>query len=150
MYNTSLRIIKDTAEAEDIMQESFLSAFKKIKTFQGDASFGSWLKRIVINNSLTALKKKVRLAEEPLDAQLFKLKEEESSDPWDGTTAEIKQVKKAMDQLNENYRVCLNLHLVEGYDYEEVSQLLEISYANSRTMISRAKASLRKKLASQK
>ena len=52
MYNTAVRIVKDTAEAEDIMQESFLSAFTKIETFKGEVTFGAWLKRIVINNSI--------------------------------------------------------------------------------------------------
>ena len=52
MYNTALRIVKHTAEAEDVMQESFLSAFTKLHTFKGDVTFGAWLKRIVINNSI--------------------------------------------------------------------------------------------------
>ena len=60
MYNTSVRIVKDTAEAEDIMQEAFLTAFTKIDSFKGEVTFGAWLKRIVINKSLTQLKKNNR------------------------------------------------------------------------------------------
>ena len=52
MYNTAFRILKDSAEAEDVMQEAFLTAFRKIDEYKGDASFGSWLKRIVVNLSL--------------------------------------------------------------------------------------------------
>ena len=56
MYNTSLRIVKDSAEAEDVMQESFLSAFTKLESYSGEATFGSWLKRIVVNNSISSAK----------------------------------------------------------------------------------------------
>ena len=58
MYNVSLRIVNNEAEAEDIMQESFLSAFEKIDTYTGQVSFGAWLKRIVINKSLDVMKKR--------------------------------------------------------------------------------------------
>ena len=58
----------------------------------------------------------------------------------------VKQILKTMDSLKENYRICLSLHLIEGYDYEEICEILDISYANCRTTISRAKESLRKKL----
>ena len=61
MYNTALRILQDSAEAEDSMQEAFLSAFSKLDTYKGDVSFGAWLKRIVVNKALDQLKKKSRL-----------------------------------------------------------------------------------------
>src|SRR5512133_2775785 len=64
MYNTSLRIVNDTMEAEDIMQESFLSAFEKIETYSGTVSFGAWLKKIVINRSLDALNKRKAVFED--------------------------------------------------------------------------------------
>jgi RNA polymerase sigma factor (sigma-70 family) len=64
MYNTSLRIVNDTMEAEDIMQESFLSAFEKIDTYSGTVSFGAWLKKIVINRSLDALNKRKAVFED--------------------------------------------------------------------------------------
>ncbi|MGB3773647.1 MAG: RNA polymerase sigma factor, partial [Leeuwenhoekiella sp.] len=146
MYNASLRIVKDSAEAEDIMQESFLIAFTKLDSFKGDASFGSWLKRIVVNNSINAYKKQVRLGEVPIDNTLYKLEDEPQETTCDTTHLQVQQVMQAMDQLKENYRVALDLHLIEGYDYKEVSTILKISYANCRTMISRAKESLRLKL----
>jgi RNA polymerase sigma-70 factor (ECF subfamily) len=73
MYNTALRIIKNTAEAEDIMQESFITAFDKLDSFKGDATFGSWLKRIVINNSIRQYNKSKRfvsLNENHLDEEI--------------------------------------------------------------------------------
>ncbi len=146
MFNIALRIVKDSAEAEDIMQESSLIAFTKLNTFKGDASFGSWLKRIVVNNSITAYKKQVRLGEVPLDNTLYKLADEPAATPCDTSDLQVKRVMRSMDELKENYRVALSLHLIDGYDYKEVSTILKISYANCRTTISRAKESLRKKL----
>jgi RNA polymerase sigma-70 factor (ECF subfamily) len=64
MYNTSLRIVNNTMEAEDIMQEAFLSAFEKIDTYSGTVSFGAWLKRIVINRSLDALSRRKAIFED--------------------------------------------------------------------------------------
>jgi RNA polymerase sigma-70 factor (ECF subfamily) len=146
MYNTALRIVKDSAEAEDIMQESFLIAFTKLDTFKGEAPFGSWLKRIVVNNSINAYKKQVRLGEVPLDNTLYKMADESAATPCDTGDLKVRHVMRSMDELKENYRVALSLHLIDGYDYKEVSAILKISYANCRTTISRAKESLRKKL----
>jgi len=147
MFNVAIRIVKDAAEAEDIMQESFLTAFNKLNTFKGDAPFGSWLKRIVINNSITQYKKSQRYVSLPEEAIM-----EEAYEPYDGiseddyTNTKAAQVIKCMETLHDSYRKVLTLHLIEGYDYEEVCEILQISYANCRTLISRAKESLRNKL----
>ncbi len=149
MYNTALRIVKHTAEAEDIMQESFLSAFTKLHTFKGDVTFGAWLKRIVINNSIYHYRKQQKNNAANLDEVLYKVEDndEVTSDPNGYTELKAQKVMETMKSLKDNYRVSLTLHLVEGYDYEEISKIMNISYANCRTTISRAKESLRKKLA---
>lgn len=147
MFNTSIRIVKDSAEAEDVMQESFLSAFTKLHTFKGEVTFGSWLKRIVVNNSIHHYRKQQKKNEVALDNILYKVKDDDGIDPDNGVTELMAQkVMEAMNQLQDNYRVALTLFLIEGYDYEEISEIMKISYANCRTIISRAKESLRKKL----
>lgn len=148
MYNTSLRIVKEPTEAEDIMQESFLKAFTKLDSYKAEASFGSWLKRIVVNNSLTAYHKGKRLEQQPLDDHLYKIADDDTDGvaTVDLTTTKAQEVVTAMQDLKDNYRQSLSLHLIEGYDYEEISEIMNVSYANCRTMISRAKDSLRKKL----
>lgn len=148
MYNTSLRIVKDTAEAEDLMQEAFLKAFTKIESFKGEASFGAWLKKIVVNLSINAFNKKSKFTEVSYNDELKnELDESEGIDLTEGTKDEkVKKVMRALNSLKENYRVALTLHLIEGYDYEEICEILDITYANCRTTISRAKESLRKKL----
>lgn len=148
MYNTALRIVKDSAEAEDIMQEAFLKAFSKIDSFQGTASFGAWLKKIVVNLSISSFNKTVKRNEVSYNDEL---KNEADTDAGyileeDSKNDKVKAILGALNSLKENYRICLNLHLIEGYDYEEICEILDITYANCRTTISRAKESLRKKL----
>ena len=148
MYNTAFRIVKHTAEAEDVMQESFLSAFTKLHTFKGDVAFGAWLKRIVINNSIYHYKKQQKKRADDLDDVMYKVEDNEgvASDQNGYTELKAQKVMETMKSLKDNYRVSLTLHLIEGYDYEEISEIMNISYANCRTTISRAKESLRKKL----
>ncbi len=147
MYNTAIRIVKDSAEAEDVMQESFLNAFTKLQTFKGEVTFGSWLKRIVINNSIYHYRKQQKKNEVALDDVMYKVEDNDGvvSD-YGITELKAQKVMETMNCLKDNYRVSLTLHLIEGYDYEEISSIMNISYANCRTTISRAKESLRKKL----
>jgi RNA polymerase sigma-70 factor (ECF subfamily) len=144
MFNTSFRILKNSFEAEDVMQESFLIAFTKLGTFKGEVTFGSWLKRIVINKSITQLRKNNKYEEVSLD------KVAEQSDNIDDngeyTTLKAKDITESINQLKDNYRLALTLNLIEGYDYEEISEIMKITYQNSRTTISRAKNKLRQLL----
>jgi len=148
MYNTALRIVKKSDEAEDVMQESFLNAFTKLHTFKGNVAFGAWLKRIVINNSIQHYRKQQKKNEVALEDVLYKVEDSDAvvSDQHVFTELKAQKVMETMKRLKDNYRVSLTLHLIEGYDYEEVSDIMNISYANCRTTISRAKASLRSKL----
>ena len=148
MYNTAYRIVKDRAEAEDVMQDSFLAAFTKLGTLKEKVTFGSWLKRIVVNNSIYHYNQNSKYNDVPLDDVMYKV-EDNSGVPenYEFTNLKAQQVMETMKELKENYRVSLTLHLIEGYDYEEISDIMNISYANCRTTISRAKESLRQKLA---
>ncbi|MGS2760705.1 RNA polymerase sigma factor [Sinomicrobium sp. M5D2P9] len=147
MYNTAFRIVKDEYEAEDIMQESFLKAFTKLDTFRGEVTFGAWLKRIVVNDSIYSFRKQQQNREISIDETLHKVEDNDGIAPdHEFTNVQAQKVLETMKTLKDNYRVSLTLHLIEGYDYEEISEILQISYANCRTTISRAKESLRKKL----
>jgi RNA polymerase sigma factor (sigma-70 family) len=145
MYNTSLRIVSQPAEAEDIMQEAFLSAFRKIETYKGDVSFGAWLKRIVINKSIDALRqRKLRFEEmdgrEP-DEVPEHVRDFEEDDQIKKETM-IAQVKEAIRELPQGYRVVLTLALIEGYDHEEIAQVLSIGESTSRSQLVRARKKL--------
>tara|TARA_R110002073_G_scaffold17446_2_gene65638 strand:- start:10935 stop:11495 length:561 start_codon:yes stop_codon:yes gene_type:complete len=147
MYNIALRIVKDSFEAEDIMQDSFLTAFTKLRELKDLKTFGVWLKRIVINNSIYHYKKSHKYQNVPFNTVLYKVEENQSiGSDNDFTNLKAQQVLKVMNMLKDNYRVALTLNLIEGYDYEEISDIMNISYSNCRTTISRAKESLRQKL----
>ena len=141
MYNTSLRILNDPAEAEDVMQESFLAAFRKIEDYTGEGNFGGWLRRIVVNNSIDALKKR-HLEISFVDESNLPETSVEDGDPEEQTAYKIAEIKGALQMLPEDHRVIISLFLFEGYDHEEISQILAISYNASRTRYSRAKQKL--------
>ncbi|MFY0603289.1 MAG: RNA polymerase sigma factor [Flavobacteriaceae bacterium] len=143
MYNSAFRILKDEFEAEDIMQEAFLTAFTKLDSYKGEVAFGAWLKRIVINKSLTQLKKSTKYQEVKLEVIPNYEVEEQGID-----YSELKasQVLEKINGLKENYRIVLSLHLIEGYDYDEICQILNYTNENVRTTISRAKKKLKQVL----
>ena len=154
MYNTAFRILNNSFEAEDIMQESFLTAFSKLSTFKSESRygndfvpFGSWLKRIVINKSLTQLKKnkKIELWKDNLQPieNVGEFIENEEED-YQNTTA--KQIVECINNLKPNYSLVLNLSLIEGYDNEEIAQILNTNNQQVRTTISRAKKKLKEQL----
>jgi RNA polymerase sigma-70 factor (ECF subfamily) len=147
MYNTAYRIIKDSYKAEDVMQESFLTAFNKLNTLKDSKMFGAWLKRIVVNNSIVEYKITRKRNDLPLDDVLYKIEDKNSkTETEDIKQLKVQEVIKQLKTLKPNYNMGLTLHLIEGYNYDEISEIMSISNANCRTLISRAKESLRKKL----
>ncbi len=142
MYNTSLRIVNDTMEAEDIMQEAFLSAFEKIETYSGTVSFGAWLKKIVINRSLDMLGKRKAVFEDIEFHVGIRDTSAEESARNEEIDVKVEEVKEAIDNLPDGYRVILSLYLLEGYDHDEIADILKISSSTSRSQLSRAKQKL--------
>ncbi|MBN2349011.1 MAG: RNA polymerase sigma factor [Bacteroidales bacterium] len=140
MYNTSLRIMKNPQEAEEIMQDSFLSAFSNINTYKGEVSFGAWLKKIVINKSIDSLRKRKAVFEEVNEDM-----PDRSSD-YETDNADIRkmaaQIKNGIKQLPDGYRVILSLYLFEGFDHNEIAEILNISSSTSRSQYTRAKQKL--------
>ena len=148
MYNTAFRIVKNNFEAEDVMQDAFLLAFTQLETLREDNIFGAWLKRIVINKSIYHYKKNSKYQEVALDDMLYKIEDSSNGieSDYEFNNLKAQQVLTVMKTLKDNYRIILTLNLIEGYDYEEISGIMNISNANCRTIISRAKESLRQKL----
>lgn len=148
MYNVAYRIVKDEHYAEDAMQEGFLKAFIKINDYKQEVAFGAWLKRIIINYSIDFYKKNNKFRIDEIDKVLYKIEDDTliSENEINFNELKVGQVLKTIDNLKDSYRMVLTLFYIEGYDQEEISEILEISYANCRTTMSRAKESLRKKL----
>ena len=141
MYNTSLRIVNHTADAEDVLQESFVDAFAAIDSFAYKSTFGAWLKRIVINKSINALRKKKM---DIIDIEKTSAVHVPEEDDYDEEELKLKveEIKKAVKELPNGYRTVLTLHLFEGYDQEEIAEILQISHATVRTQYMRAKQKL--------
>lgn len=144
MYNTALRIVGDEDDAHDVLQEAFISAFKNLSTYRADASFGAWLKRIVINNAINRTKTK-RMERMPDDEELSdKADEEPSEDRYENLTVE--RVKRSIELLPNGYRAVLSLYLLEGYDHQEIAAILNITTSTSKSQLNRAKSKLREVL----
>lgn len=145
VFNTSMRILKDVLLAEDVMQETFITAFTRLGTYNGEASFGSWLKRIAINKSIDELRKKSDLLE-PLEMvperQFLPDSDEYNPEYEKEVSLTIEMVKKAINLLPDGYRVVLTLYLLEGYDHEEIGSILNINESTSRSQFTRAKQKL--------
>lgn len=147
MYNTSFRIVKDSFKAEDIMQESFLTAFSKLNALKELKMFGPWLKKIVINNSICEYHNNQKNNNISIEDVCYTVEDDQGvAEDHEWKNVKAAQILECMKSLKENYQISLTLFLIEGYDYEEIGDIMNISYANCRTMISRAKDSLRQKL----
>ena len=142
MYNTSLRIVSDVMEAEDIMQESFLAAFEKIDTYSGTVSFGAWLKKIVVNRSLDALNKRKMVFEDIESHTEIRDDSGDDSARYEELDSRVEEVKEAIERLPDGYRLILTLYLLEGYDHDEIAEILSINSSTSRSQLSRAKQKL--------
>ncbi len=144
MFIVAQRYVKDIAQAEDVMQEAFIKAFSKLHQFKGDVTFGAWLKRIVINTCLDAIKAR-KLETYSINEEVLTLSEE--NDDWSvADEVTVQEVHRAIDNLKEPYRVVVQLFLLEGYDHQEIADILGISESASRTNLFRGKKQLQEQL----
>lgn len=146
MFKIAFRYLNNEEDAKDAMQEAFLKAFDQINSFEPRATFGSWLKRIVINHCLDVLKIK------QLQFEVLDIEQIEHADSLEWTVdASVSQeeVLSAIEQLNLKYKLVVTLYLLEGYDHEEISQILQIPVKTSRTHLRRGKLKLHQQLKKQ-
>ncbi len=143
MFNVACSFMNDDALAQDMMQEAFIKAFKKIDTYTGEATFGAWLKKIVINQSLDWLKKQ-KLETVEIDDQAVSI---EDDDSWEiESDISLQTIYHCIEQLPQRCRNVVKLYLIEGYDHQEVAQILQITEIASRSQLSRGKNRLRELL----
>lgn len=144
MFHTAFNFVRDDYLAQDVMQEAFIKAFKSIESYTGEASFGAWLKRIVINQSLDQIKKR-NLETIPLKEQVIRIAEEEADWEVDARIS-VKAIYRCIEKLPAKCRNVLKLYLLEGYDHQEVSEILKISEVASRSQLHRGKTMLKELL----
>ena len=147
MFIVAIRYIKNKVHAEDVLQEAFLKAFKNLNTFKGEVAFVTWLKKIVINQCIDTLKKKkidLVLLEENSHEPII-----EDDDNWNvASFVMAKQVIETINSLKEKYRLVLTLYLLEGYDHQEIAEILGITEVTSRTHLLRGKKLVQQQLKS--
>ncbi len=139
MLNISARILNNTEEAQEVIQDAFLKAFEKIGTHDKQYSFGVWLKRIVINHSLNALKKRKIVF---VDLENSNEVVEEENDESEEITYDVNLIKKCIQELPDGYRTIFSLFLFEQYSHKEIAELLNISEGTSKSQYNRAKKKL--------
>lgn len=144
MFNVGYRIVNDVAEAEDVLQEAFVSAFKNLHHYRGDATFGAWLKRIVVNKAINQVSRK-RLEKMP-DEDHWDVKEEEPESETENFPFTVEQVRNAIESLPDGYRMVLSLYLLEGYDHGEIAEIMGISESTSKSQFNRSKKKLKELL----
>jgi RNA polymerase sigma-70 factor (ECF subfamily) len=144
MLNTAFRILNNRQDAEDVVQESFLKAFSRLEQFNSESTFGSWIRRIVVNRSIDALKrqnKNIFLTE--LNGAESMPEEILNRDQHLSDQQKLDRLHEALHQLPDGYRTVLSLYMLEGYDHEEISTILNIGVSTSISQLSRAKKKLK-------
>ncbi|HNE27821.1 MAG: RNA polymerase sigma factor [Saprospiraceae bacterium] len=144
MYNTALRMLQNPHDAEDVLQSIFVEVFTKLDSFRHESSIGAWMKRITVNKCINFLKSR-RLAFSELGAGADRI---DDHDHEPETPYSVDRINRAINELPDGYRVVFSLYAVEGYDHEEIAQILGITEATSKSQYSRAKAKLREMLQS--
>jgi len=138
MYNVCMRLVGSKEDAEDVLQNSFVEAFKNLNSFRYESTFGSWLKRIVVNKSINFLKLK-KLPVTTLENHEYYLTNEPAQDIEE---RDIEKIKKGIDLLPNGFKQVINLYLIEGYDHSEIGEILEISTSTSKSQYHRSKKKL--------
>ncbi len=143
MFNIANRYLKDEEEAKDVLQDSFLKAFTKLRTLTEQLNFGAWLKRIVINQCIDRLKRKKI---ETISIEVTSLEIIDETDWYFNSKITKEMIIKAIESLPDKYSLVLKLYLIEGYDHGEISEILGIAVKTSRTQLRRGKLQLQVKL----
>lgn len=141
MFNVCYRIINDVEDAQDVLQEAFVSAFRNLSSYKATATFGAWLKRIVVNKAINHLNKK-RIDSASFDSE-YDIADEYEQDVFIDVKLTVNKVKKAMNKLPDGYRLVFSLYVVEGYDHTEIAQILGITESTSKSQLNRSKKKLR-------
>jgi len=149
LFGVCMRYAEDQDEAKDILQNGFIKVFKSIENYKGDGSFEGWIKRIVINTAIDNYRrKKVKplVIDSDLTDRLGDDMEDELEDETIYQQIPIKMVLEAVQKLSPAYQTVFNLYVMEGYNHNEIAEMLEISVGTSKSNLSKARQNLRRLL----
>lgn len=143
MFHTALRMVATRADAEDITQEVFAKVFENLAQFKGDSTLGAWIKRITVNTTLNHIRKNGHIHFLAIEEQ-FDLAEEERTQ-WQ-SPIELNAIHEAIKRLPKGCRLVFSLYLLEGYQHQEIAEILDITESTSKSQYLRAKRLLQKDL----
>jgi RNA polymerase sigma-70 factor (ECF subfamily) len=138
LFSVCLKYSKNTAEAEDNLQDAFLTIFEKIKQFKHKGSFEGWLKRITVNTVLQRYRK-----EKVFDIITDEIADDNNIDIEDNDVS-IDYLLKIIQELPDRYRLVFNLYVLDGYSHNDIAQMLEINIGTSKSNLARARQILKK------
>lgn len=139
MFNTALRIVNKSADAEDVLQEAFTDAFFQLHSFESKSTFGAWLKQIVVYKSIAFLKRqRMNFVDMEMVEDIIEETEIDETEVW----YTVDTIRQTIKQLPDGYRTVLSLYLLEGYDHEEIAEILNVAQSTVRTQYIRAKQKL--------
>jgi RNA polymerase sigma-70 factor (ECF subfamily) len=144
LLGVCMRYATDRAEAEDILQDSFLKIYFSIKDFSGTGSFAGWLRKVAVNTAITHYHKNLKYRYHIEIEEYVSVETGTSSFEEDLFSSD--ELYKVLNQLPAGYRMVFNLYAVEGYKHKEIAEMLGIDTNTSKSQYSRAKAVLRDKL----
>ena len=145
MYGICLRFALIREDADDILQDGFIRVFKHIKDFRGEGSLEGWVRRTIVNTAINYYKKKIKQGIK-IDLEYVKGKVKEANNIVEKMAAD--ELLVLISELPPGYRMVFNLNVIEGYTHKEIGKMLEISENTSKSQLSRARASLQKKILS--
>lgn len=145
MFGVCLRYAKNSTDAEDILQEGFIKVFRYLKDYSGRGSFEGWIRKIMVNSALNFYKRKNLISKgvDPEDAQHY-LPINFNNDAL--SKMDHEELLKLIRKLPEGYRTVFNLNIIEGYSHKEIGSLMKISVNTSKSQLSRARSSLKRKV----
>ncbi len=157
VYSLCYRIVHNAAQAEELTQDTFLQVYRKLKTFRGDSAFSTWLHRITVNVALMHIRRcQSRISEVPFEPLVESGSDDApfreqmgSPDPKLGSAVDRLNLERAISNLPPGYGLVFVLHDVEGYQHEEIADLLGCSVGNCKSQLHKARLKLRKSLLGQ-
>lgn len=142
MYALCCRYVKDRMEAEDVMVTAFTKIFERINQFKGEGSFEGWIRRVMVNESLSYLRKNKNMY---LETDIEEAHREPDYHQLENQL-EADDLLKLIEELPSGYRMVFNLYAIDGYSHQEIADQLGISENTSKSQLSRARALLQKRL----
>ena len=141
MFRVCLRYAQNREEAEDMLQDGFIKVFADLKKFRSDGALGGWIRKVMVNTALMAIRKRKQLFS---SVEIENLADHVTTDENIFAEMNAKALTRIIQKLPDGYRVVFNMYVVEGYPHKEIAQKLDISINTSKSQLSKAKAMLRR------